>query len=237
MTKHPSRNAVPFDTIKEKYKASMFEPALRYFVLKQQNPTFTYQQIKNMVPYFSLHFDRVPVYHKARFWLGHKEQHKLQSDEYNVVHARAAFTAAKDKEVPCRFDTVLVNGGLGSYIGVKEHRIAQVKVIFSLTKSIVRNTFATGTAIPKYLAYVEWFSAFQESPNDDHLLYEIHKVTFEDKPVASIIPLYNIVRSVHLFPKFPSPLPEEWSSSSVLDDCDTFYVNSFSDRHAFHTIV
>ena len=154
-----------------------------------------------------------------------------------MIHARAAFVATKNKQIPCRFDTVLVNSGTGNYIGVKEHRIARVKVIFSLTKSIVKNTFASGVVIPKYLAYVEWFSTFKESPEDNHLLYEVHKVTFQNKPVASIIPLYNIVRSVHLFPKFPLLLPEDWMSSNVLDKCDTFYVNSFSDRHAFHTII
>ena len=106
-----------------------------------------------------------------------------------------------------------------------------------MTKTIVRNTFPSGTAIPKYLAYVEWFSSFKESTEDNHLLYKIHKVTFENKPVASMIPLYNIVRSVHLFPKFPTPVSEHWTSSNVLDNCDIFYVNSFSDRHAFHTLV
>ena len=215
----------------------MFEHAFRHFILKQQNPTYSYGQIENMVPYFALHFGGVPVYHKARFWLGHKEQHKLQSDEYNVVHARAAFTAAKDKEIPSRFDTVLVNSGQGNYVGVKGYRVARVKVIFSLTKSIANATFTRDVAIPKYLAYVEWFSSFKQLPQENHLLYEIHKVTFQNKPVASIIPLYNIVRSVHLFPKFPTPLPEHWTSSNVLNECDTFYVNCFSDRHAFHTVV
>ena len=57
MTKHPSRNAVPFDAIRENYKASMFEHALQHFVLKQQNPTFTYQESENMIPYFALHLD------------------------------------------------------------------------------------------------------------------------------------------------------------------------------------
>ena len=111
-----------------------------------------------------------------------------------------------------------------------------VKVIFALTKSTVQRTFAPNVRIPKYLAYVEWYSSFKELPEDDHLLYEIHKVVHNNNPVASIIPLYNIVRSVHLFPKF-SNSSDTWCSTNVLDECDTFYVNSFSDRHAFHTIV
>ena len=117
-----------------------------------------------------------------------------------------------------------------------DYKVAQVKVIFRTPPQLQALIF-TEDKMPEYLAYVEWFSSFKESPEDNHLFYEIHKVTFKNKPVASIIPLYNIVRSVHLFPKFPTPLSEEWTSSNVLDNCDTFYVNSFSDRHASHTLV
>ena len=237
MTKHPSKKAVTFDVLKEEYHATMFDQALVHYILKQQNPDFSYSRIENMIPYFSLPFDGVSVYHKARFWLGSQENYRLQSNEYNVIHARPLRLETKNKEIPARFDTVLVDSGRGGYVGVKEHRVARVKVIFALTKSVVQRTFAPNVRIPKYLAYVEWYSSFKESPEDDHLLYEVRKVTFENKPVASIIPLYNIVRSVHLFPKLPISLPEKWTSSTILDDCDIFYVNSFSDRHAFHTIV
>ena len=228
MTKHLSRKAVPFDTIQEQYKASMFKHALTHYVLKHQNPTASYEDIENMLPYFPLHLDKVPVYHKARFWLGNETVHKLQSNEYDAVHTRPEQVDA-NKDIPARFDTVLVNGGEGEYIGVKNHRIARIKVIFALTKSTTRATFTSTTRIPKYLAYVEWFSSFKEDTEDNHLLYKVHKITYQNKPVASIIPLYNIVRSVHLFPKFPVPIPEDWSSTNILDECETFYVNSFSD--------
>ena len=236
MTKHPSRKAVSFDTLQKDYKASMFRQALSHYVLKHQNPTASYQEIEKMIPDFPLHFDKVPVYHKARFWLGNETTHKLQSNEYDVVHTRPE-RKETNKDIPARFDTVLVNSGMGEYIGVKDHRIARVKVIFALTKSTIRATFTRTTSIPKYLAYVEWFSAFSEHTEENHLLYKIQKITYQDRPVASIIPLYNIVRSVHLFPEFPVPIPQNWSSTNVLDECETFYVNSFSDRYAFHTII
>ena len=228
MTKHPTRKAVSFDLIEANYKASMFRYALSHYVLKQQNPTYPYNEIENMISDFHLHFDAVSVYHKARFWLGDRETHQLQSNEYDVVHSRPA-RMEKDKEIPARFDTVLVNSGNGAYIGVKDHRIARVKVIFALSSSVIKATFPAHVQIPKYLAYVEWFSSFSSSPDNDNMLYKIQKVTYQDRPVASIIPLYNIVRSVHLFPKFPVPIPEDWSSTNILDECETFYVNSFSD--------
>ena len=116
------------------------------------------------------------------------------------------------------------------------YRVARIRLIFKLPRG-AHDYHMPSVISPGHLAYVEWYSSFKESPEDDHLLYEVRKVTFENKAVASIIPLYNIVRSVHLFPKLPISLPEKWTSSTILDDCDIFYVNSFSDRHAFHTIV
>jgi len=51
--------------------------------------------------------------------------------------------------------------------------------------------------------------------------------------ICSIIPLANICRSVHLFPKFGPFAPQEWTSSNVLDLCNTFFVNDFTDRHMY----
>ena len=48
MTKHPSRKAVHFDTIEKDYKASMFQHALTHFVLKQQNPTLSHEQLEDL---------------------------------------------------------------------------------------------------------------------------------------------------------------------------------------------
>jgi hypothetical protein len=45
----------------------------------------------------------------------------------------------------------------------------------------------------------------------------------------------SIVSSVHLFPRFiPNPLPlEDLNSFSVLEHCQSFYINPFSDRDMF----
>ena len=38
----------------------------------------------------------------------------------------------------------------------------------------------------------------------------------------------------HLIPKFGAVAPQEWTSSTVLNLANTFYVNSFIDMNLYH---
>ncbi len=49
---------------------------------------------------------------------------------------------------------------------------------------------------------------------------------------ATVIPVESILGSVHLLPQF-GPIMPHWNSFSALDQCNTFYVNPFSDRHNY----
>ena len=51
----------------------------------------------------------------------------------------------------------------------------------------------------------------------------------------SIISLDAIVSSIHLFPRIiPNSLPlANWNSFTVLEHCNSFYINPFSDRDIF----
>jgi hypothetical protein len=116
-----------------------------------------------------------------------------------------------------------------------DYRVAQVRVIFSLTESIIKQWFPTGTIPPKYLAYVEWFTPFAREPDGYHGLYKVscshHSA---EQRLATIIPVSNIHCSIHLLPKFGPVAPREWTSSTVLDNCPNFLVNSMADRHIFN---
>lgn len=238
MTKHPSKKQVFFDTLIQDYHASEFIHALTHFIYSRRNPGYTYIQVEAEIAGITLPFTAVAVYHKARFWLGSKEVHRLQSDEHDVVHVSPARTDDEDREIaPARFDTVLVSDGQSGYIGVQGYRVAQVKVIFSLSKASLSASFPPTIQVPKYLAYVEWFTDFPKAPEPDHLLYRVRKSFYQGKRVASVIPLANISRSVHLFPCFEPLVSRDLESSTVLEEHKAFFVNSFSDRSAFHTIV
>ena len=250
MTKFPSQRGVPIPTIISKYCASQFEHALSHFVLQRHYPNLTYAEIEAKTHTYHLPISKVSVYHKAKFWLGDKENHRLLSDEMDVVHARpfgSASHAPPDDDlnldpgiagIPGRFDIVLVNDGHGQYAGIEGYRAAQVKVIFTLTKTARQALFSSTITCPQYLAYVEWFKPFKPQPQPRHLFYEISRASYQGHRVASIIPLSNIKRSLHLFPKFGQhSVNRDYQSSTILEDFNTFYVNCFSDRHAFHTIV
>ncbi len=55
---------------------------------------------------------------------------------------------------------------------------------------------------------------------------------------AAIVPVSLIQRSVHLFPKCGrDPLAfHTWTSDTVLENCSTFYVNCFKDRHTYYNV-
>ncbi|KAJ3796311.1 hypothetical protein GGU11DRAFT_686054, partial [Lentinula aff. detonsa] len=83
------------------------------------------------------------------------------------------------------------------------------------------------------LAYVEWFTPFSPSPDPNHRLHKISHCEVDGGRLASVVDIRRLVRSVHLFPKFGHIANRNWTSSSVLDECKTFFVNLDSDRHMY----
>ena len=56
----------------------------------------------------SIHIN-LPVYYKAKFWLGHSEHHPLSSNEYSIAHAKPQTKRKNGDLLAERFDTVLIN--------------------------------------------------------------------------------------------------------------------------------
>lgn len=108
------------------------------------------------------------------------------------------------------------------------NRIAQIRVVFQVPGRVIQNVFFNNA--PSYLAYAEWFTPLPQTPDPNHLMYKVSRLTDGDHRRSSIIPVDSIISSVHLLPRFRPAIPKEWNSFTVLDLCDSFYVNPFNCR-------
>jgi hypothetical protein len=112
--------------------------------------------------------------------------------------------------------------------------VGRVRAIFSLPPNAVNTSFLRPSVAPEHFVYVEWFTPLQALPDRATGLFKISKsFLLDDTLLSSVVPLSYIYRSVHLFPKFGPVAPISWSSSNILDKCDTFYLNPFTDRHLY----
>ena len=93
---------------------------------------------------------------------------------------------------------------------------------------------------PGHLAYVEWYTAFQQ-PDPVHGLFKVSRCRDRNKALrASVIEVRHFRRSCHLYPIPPASsggmIPREWTSSTVLDQCEHFWVSRYSDLHMYMTM-
>ena len=99
--------------------------------------------------------------------------------------------------------------------------------------------FRNDNNFPKHLAFIEWFTEFRALPEKYHHLYRVKRdIDRDGETLVSILPTDRIRRSVALTPRFgpTAQVDPAWTSKNVLELCNDFYVNSFSDKHAYVTI-
>ena len=96
-----------------------------------------------------------------------------------------------------------------------------------------RLLFPTNSQPPEHLAYVEWFTPFQPRPEANSHLYKVSRAHRGDARMASIIPVGNITQSIHLVPLVGSMMARDWNSATVLERCQSFFVNSFMNTQTY----
>ncbi|KIJ15199.1 hypothetical protein PAXINDRAFT_77646, partial [Paxillus involutus ATCC 200175] len=234
--KHPSAKGVTFQILETTYGATYIRAALARFAIKISQPELSARQAEHAAQDINLPRTLL-IYHKIRFNPVNTLGHRDDSQTIDAIHAKPGRKDRHGRGVPSRFDTALINLGDGKDTGVQGYRVGQVRAIFSIppqTQSLIFGRIHP--PIPRHLAYIEWFSPFSSSPEPNHGMYKVTCSIVNGERVASIVPVANIRRSVHLIPKFRAVAPRDWTSSNVLERCNTFFVNQFTDRHAYRTI-
>ncbi|THH13990.1 hypothetical protein EW146_g6293 [Bondarzewia mesenterica] len=213
VARYPNAKSVSFTSLAANHGAVDFHVALAEFIIQLRNPNLSTEQARKHALKTTLPFKSVAVYHRVKFW---------NPDAQGC------------QDVP---ETLDMNVGGGGESGVEGYRVAQVRVIFSLPIKAARSIFPPNLEVPTHLAYIEWFSPFPPTAEENHLLYKVSRSYHSNgHRYAAVIALDQIQRSVHLFPRCGPTIPRHLLSSTVLDKCDSFFVSSFTDRHTYITL-
>ena len=163
----------------------------------------------------------------------------LEENVVDSIHAQSPRLDKYGKVIPGWFDTGLMNYKNGRMTSVEGHCVGRVRCVFTLPLEYFTHTFSHlvgGRVPPKYLPNVEWFTPFPISADQNHLLYKISKLQVHSKQQVSIVPVQLIHQSVHLFPKFGAVAQDEWKSTNVLNLCQIFSTNPFSDHFPYSNL-
>ncbi|KAF8715292.1 hypothetical protein AX14_012641 [Amanita brunnescens Koide BX004] len=235
MTKRPSARSVSIEQLEADYGVSQFRDAFARFVIQWRQPTIRQAHLNYEVQGIHLPFVSVSTYHRIKF-----QQASANGDRESVadiIHAQPAAINAHHnlslKAIHGRFDTVLVHNGKEGDIGIRAHRVAQVRAVFSISPMAKKLLFPTNNEPPEHLAYIEWFTPFQPRPEPNSRLYKVSRAHRGDARMASIIPVGNITQSIHLIPLVGSTMPRNLNSLTVLDHCQSFLVNSFMNTDTY----
>ncbi|KAI0819805.1 hypothetical protein BC628DRAFT_1400685 [Trametes gibbosa] len=236
ITKWPSVKALSFDAAAERYGALYLRDALARFIVQYRDPALSAREVEQASIGVGFRFRKVQAFHKLKFSLNDAQDLGVMGDIQDVAHARPERKDKQGRTVPGRFDTVLVNDGTGGASGVQGYHVAQLRLVFRLSKAACEDLFPDVLA-PGHLAYIEQFTSFT-APDTVHSLYKVNRQRdATGARLASVVEVRNIRRSCHLLPVAGAVVPREWTSSTVLQSSDSFWVNSFSDLHMYMTLI
>ncbi|KAG1737132.1 uncharacterized protein EDB91DRAFT_1237953 [Suillus paluster] len=227
VVKHPSAKAISIDKLVEDYGATYFREALAHYItqLNHANDSIPLgsQTLDVLAQDVHFPFRTLPVFHKVKWLSVDTRGHDDATATLDAVYARPQRSSGLGLR-PHRSDTALVSiGGNPDVVsgGIEGVCVGQVRIIFSLPSKSVPLLFPPTVKVPNHFAYIEWFAPFPSAPNRHHGLYKLSRSLHGGEKIASIVPLANIVHSVHLILNF------------VLDNCNTFWLNSYIDRYTF----
>ncbi|KAJ3748479.1 hypothetical protein DFH05DRAFT_1588862 [Lentinula detonsa] len=234
MTKHPSVYTVKIADVIQQYGATFFKAALARFITQLKQPLLSGPGLDDTAENPFLGVSHVSAYHRVKY--ARQDTFTGSWSTADSLHVQPARKGKYGHTVPGRFDTALVRvcDPVGPLQIKQDTWVGQVRIVFTLPPKVSEELFCniSPSERPHFLAYVEWFMPFQ-MPDPNHGLFKVARCNVEGGQLASVVNLERVMRSVHLIPRFGSVANREWESNTVLDDCHTFFVNSYSNRHMY----
>lgn len=110
--------------------------------------------------------------------------------------------------------------------------MAQIRVIFKILTSSPQDPLYN---LP--LAYVEWFSKPQDTPEVSSLMYTTSRMKYSDGTRrGDIIELSTVARPVQLVPKFGRLADRAFNMNNSMEIGERYLVNSFRDKESYQAI-
>ncbi|KAG1828883.1 hypothetical protein DFJ58DRAFT_719762 [Suillus subalutaceus] len=224
VSKHPTAKAVSIDKLIEDYGATYFREALARYITQLNHASdpipLRSQTLDVLAQDVHFPFRTLPVFHRVKWLSVDARGHGDATATLDSVHARPQCNSGSSLR-PRRSDTAL-DGVTHSRLNLGV-RVGQVRVIFSLpSKSVPLLVFANSQGFPLTSLTSNGFEPFTSAPDRHHGLYKLSRSLRGGGKSSKYraIGQYSVV-------------PREWTSDTVLDNCNTFWLNSYIDRYTF----
>ena len=109
-------------------------------------------------------------------------------------------------------------------------------MIFKLPQSFLKLYPSAST---NHLLFIEWFLQVGSNSDSNSSFYKVKKSKkIETNELdTDIIPLNLVKQSIQLIPVFPKNSSDiTWTSDTVLDICNTFYINNWTSIRTYQCI-
>jgi hypothetical protein len=104
------------DQLVEVYGATYFRPALARFITLANDPNLSRAQLEATLHGVRMPFRSVPVWHRIKYL--REDPVSMTTMTADSIHVRPPTVNGNGKTIPGRFDTALVNVGVGGNTGI-----------------------------------------------------------------------------------------------------------------------
>ncbi|KAH7098005.1 hypothetical protein BKA62DRAFT_814099 [Auriculariales sp. MPI-PUGE-AT-0066] len=136
-----------------------------------------------------------------------------------------------------QYDPVLLRTAgedVAGSVGINDLRAGRLRAIIKIPDHFASDLFAGGADVPDQLAVVELYAPLPRREDEVNGMFLVQQLVHRE---AVIVPIVNLRRAAHLFPRFgTAKVDRKLTSSTILDAFSAFYLNNRVDKDAYRTI-